>query len=83
VCQEQAFRPDDANFFRIHFHALGQGAEHADQARRTQMRFGFIAALVIAILGIVSVFIAIPIVSDYSFWVVVVAYIILAGSGKW
>jgi hypothetical protein len=47
------------------------------------MRFGFIAALVIAILGIVSVFIAIPIVSDYSFWVVVVAYIILAGSGKW
>jgi hypothetical protein len=44
------------------------------------MNFGFIASLVIAILGIVGVFIAIPIISDYAFWVVVVAYIVLAGT---
>jgi uncharacterized protein (DUF983 family) len=45
-----------------------------------KMNFGFIASLVIAILGIVGVFIAIPIISDYAFWVVVVAYIVLAGT---
>jgi hypothetical protein len=44
------------------------------------MNFGFIASLVIVILGIVAVFIAIPIISDYAFWVVVVAYIVLAGT---
>jgi hypothetical protein len=47
------------------------------------MRFGFIASLVIAILGIVGVFITIPIISDFAFWVIVVAYIVLAGSGRW
>ena len=44
------------------------------------MNFGFIASLVIVILGIVAVFIAIPIISDYAFWVVVAAYIVLAGT---
>jgi hypothetical protein len=44
------------------------------------MNFGFVASLVIVILGIVGVFIAIPIISDYAFWVVVVAYIVLAGT---
>ena len=48
----------------------------------TQMRFGFIASLVMAILGIVGVFITIPIISDYAFWVIVGAYIVLAGS-RW
>jgi hypothetical protein len=46
------------------------------------MRFGFIASLVMAILGIVGVFITIPIISDFAFWVVVAAYIVLAGS-RW
>jgi hypothetical protein len=44
------------------------------------MRFGFIASFIIAILAIVDVFIPIPIVSQYAFWVVVAAYIVLAGS---
>jgi len=43
------------------------------------MSFGFIASLVMAIVGIVGVFITIPIVSEYAFWVVVGAYIVLAG----
>ena len=46
------------------------------------MRFGFIASLVMAILGVVGVFIPIPFVSDYAFWVIVAAYIMLAGS-RW
>lgn len=44
------------------------------------MRFGFIASFVMAILAIVGVFIDIPIVSQYAFWFVVGAYILLAGS---
>jgi len=35
-----------------------------------------------AIPGIVAVLIAIPIISDYAFWVVVVAYIVLAGTRR-
>jgi hypothetical protein len=46
------------------------------------MRFGFIASFIMAILGIVGVFIDIPIVSQYAFWFVVAAYIVLAGS-RW
>ena len=46
------------------------------------MRFGFIASFVMAILAIVGVFIDIPIVSQYAFWFVVGAYILLAGS-RW
>jgi len=44
------------------------------------MSFGFIASLVMAIVGIVGVFITIPIVSEYAFWVIVAAYIVLAGA---
>jgi hypothetical protein len=44
------------------------------------MSFGFLASFVIALVGIVGVFIPIPIVSDYAFWIVVVAYIVLAGT---
>jgi hypothetical protein len=44
------------------------------------MRFGFIASLIMAILGVVGVFIPIPIVSDYAFWIIVAAYIVLAGA---
>jgi hypothetical protein len=43
------------------------------------MRFGFIVSLIMIILGIVSVFVEIPVVSEYAFWVVVAAYIVLAG----
>jgi hypothetical protein len=61
----------------------GSCAPHTKQASKIgghKMNFGFIASLVIVIIGIVGVFIAIPIVSDYAFWVVVVAYIVLAGT---
>jgi len=44
------------------------------------MNFAFIASLVIAILGIVAVFIAI--ISNYAFWVVVVACVVLAGTRR-
>jgi hypothetical protein len=44
------------------------------------MSFGFFASFAIALVGIAGVFIPIPIVSDYAFWIVVVAYIVLAGT---
>jgi TctA family transporter len=47
-----------------------------------QMNFGFIASLVLAILAIVGVFINIPVISQYAFWVAVAAYIVLAGLRK-
>jgi hypothetical protein len=45
------------------------------------MDFGFIASLVIATLAILGVFIEIPIVSDYAFWVMTGAFLLLAGIG--
>jgi Sec-independent protein secretion pathway component TatC len=39
-----------------------------------------IVSLVLAILAVLGVFIEIPIVSDFAFWVAVGAYIMLAGS---
>jgi hypothetical protein len=46
------------------------------------MNFVFMISLVIALLGVVGVFIAIPFVSQYAFWVVVLAYVVLAGGRK-
>ena len=43
------------------------------------MRFGFIVSFVLVSLAIVSVFIDIPSVSDYAFWLVIAGYIVLAG----
>jgi hypothetical protein len=39
-----------------------------------------VVSLVLAILAVLGVFIEIPIVSDFAFWVAVGAYILLAGS---
>ena len=44
------------------------------------MNFGFVASLIVIILAILSVFIEIPVVSNYAFWFAVGAYILLAGS---
>jgi hypothetical protein len=44
------------------------------------MNFGFIASLVLAILAVVGVFVDIPFVSHYAFWVAIAAYIVLAGT---
>ena len=44
------------------------------------MHFAFMFSLVIAILAVVSVFIAIPFVSQYAFWIAVLAYVLLAGT---
>jgi hypothetical protein len=46
------------------------------------MNFVFMTSLVLALLGVVGVFIAIPLVSQYAFWVVVLAYVVLAGGRK-
>jgi len=38
----------------------------------------WIIAVIIGVLGIIGNFIAIPIVSDYSFWLVVIGFVLLA-----
>ncbi len=43
----------------------------------------FALSLIMAMASIVSVFVFIPVVSAYAFWMVVGAYIILASSLKW
>ena len=42
------------------------------------MNFGFVASLIVVILAVLSVFIEIPIVSNYAFWFAVGAYITAA-----
>jgi hypothetical protein len=44
------------------------------------VNFGFVASLIVVIMAVLSVFIEIPIVSNYAFWFVVGAYIMLAGT---
>jgi len=44
------------------------------------VNFGFVLSLLIVILAVVGVFIEIPLVSNYAFWLAVGAYIILAGT---
>ena len=44
------------------------------------MNFGVIISLLVVILAVLSVFIEIPIVSNYAFWFAIAAYIVLAGS---
>ena len=39
------------------------------------------ASLIIAILGIIGVFIDIPFISEYAFWVLAGAYFLLVGVG--
>ena len=43
------------------------------------MDWGFTASLAIAIVAIIGVFAEIPIVSDYAFWVMTGAYLVLIG----
>ena len=43
------------------------------------MHLEYTVSLLIALLALVSVFIEIPFVSNYAFWVLMGAYILLAG----
>jgi hypothetical protein len=57
----------------------------AGQGRR-KVRFGLALSLVLVGFAVVGVFIYIPFFSDYAFWVVIAAYVILAagrGGGDW
>jgi hypothetical protein len=42
-----------------------------------QMKWGLVASLVITLLAIVSVFVEIPIVSNYSFWVLFSSWLLV------
>jgi len=44
------------------------------------VNFGVIISLLVVILAVLSVFIEIPIVSNYAFWFAIAAYVVLAGS---
>jgi hypothetical protein len=44
------------------------------------VNFGFVASLSVIITAVLSVFIEIPVVSNYAFWFAVGAYIMLAGT---
>jgi len=42
----------------------------------------YVLSLLLAGLAVVGVFIELPFVSNFAFWIAVAAYIILAGMGK-
>jgi hypothetical protein len=48
--------------------------------RGLQMRWGFIVSFMLVVLGIVGVFVDIPFVSEYTFWLVIAGYVVPAGS---
>lgn len=43
----------------------------------------FALSLMMAIAAVVGVFIFIPFVSAYAFWIMITAYVILASSRRW
>jgi hypothetical protein len=43
------------------------------------MNFGRMVSLVIAIVAVLAVFVEIPIISDYAFWILAVAYLQIVG----
>ena len=47
------------------------------------MFFGRIASLAMATAAVLGVFVEIPIVSDYAFWVLVGAYLLWLGTHRW
>jgi hypothetical protein len=46
-----------------------------------QMDLGLVTSLLITMLAVVSVFVEIPVVSDYAFWVLLGSYILVIGVG--
>ena len=44
------------------------------------MDWGAIASIVIAMVAVVGVFVEIPIISDYAFWIMFAAFLVLAGT---
>jgi hypothetical protein len=46
------------------------------------MDFGFIAALVIAILAIVDLFADLPLIGGYAFWVLLSGFLVLVATTK-
>jgi hypothetical protein len=63
-------------------HKLTGVCLHCDSLGGLQMRWVHLIALVIGIMAIVGVFIEIPFVSQYAFWVMTVAFLMLA-SLRW
>jgi hypothetical protein len=60
---------------------IWQDLEHLSWSREIYaVNFGFVASLIVIIAAVLSVFIEIPIVSNYAFWFAVGAYIMLAGT---
>jgi hypothetical protein len=46
------------------------------------MKFGLAASMVLIGFAVVGVFIEIPFVSDYAFWIAIAAYLLLAATHK-
>jgi hypothetical protein len=44
------------------------------------MNMLFVASLIVAMLALVAVFIEIPVISNFAFWELMAAYVMLAGS---
>jgi hypothetical protein len=58
----------------------GPEEEAKDMTLSAPTQMMFIIAVVIAIIAIIGVFVAIPFVSAYAFWILVLAFVILAGA---
>jgi hypothetical protein len=48
-----------------------------------RLHYWFAISLMMAIASVVGIFIFIPLISAYAFWIAVTAYVILASSRKW
>jgi uncharacterized protein (DUF983 family) len=46
------------------------------------VNFGYVLSLILVGFAIVGVFIEIPFVSNYAFWIAIAAYVILAGTHR-
>jgi len=56
----------------IIWHAVHTGSTNA-------INWGAVTSLVLLIVAVLGVFVEIPIVSDYAFWILVAAYLVVVG----
>jgi hypothetical protein len=59
---------------------VGSMSEHVVVMLRLAMHWMFVVALMIGILAILSIFVFIPFVTEYAFWVMTAAFLLLAGA---
>lgn len=63
-------------------YARGLRVKELDKGLGMKMDFGFMAALVLAIVAIIDLFVYLPLIGGYAFWVLLGGFLVLAAKAN-